>query len=88
MPKEKESIVVSDRSQITLPSALHKPPGLRGSSAPTAEKVSGKIAPTPATVIETESYSAEQIAEWNRADTLRQSQRRRLLDKLRNKPRA
>ena len=34
MPKEKESIVVSDRSQITLPSALHKPPGLRGSSAP------------------------------------------------------
>jgi hypothetical protein len=79
MPKEKESIVVSDRSQITLPSALHKPPGLRGSSA---------IAPTPATVIETESYSAEQIAEWNRADTLRQSQRRRLLDKLRNKPRA
>jgi len=40
-------------------------------------------------VIETESYSDEQIAEWNRADTLKEDERRQLLGKLKkNKPRA
>jgi len=85
----KENIVVSDRGQITLPSALRKSLGLRGNSVLTAEQVGGKIVLTPAMVIEMESYSEEQIAEWNRADALKENERSRLLGKLKKiKPRA
>ena len=85
----KESIIVSDRGQITLPSAMRKSLGLHGNAMLTAEQVGGKIVLTPAMVIETESYSDEQIAEWNRADALKEGERGQLLGKLKkNKPRA
>lgn len=85
----KESIIVSDRGQITLPSAMRKSLGLHGNTMLTAEQVGGKIVLTPAMVIETESYSDEQVAEWDRADALKDGERGQLLGQLKkNKPRA
>jgi bifunctional DNA-binding transcriptional regulator/antitoxin component of YhaV-PrlF toxin-antitoxin module len=82
MTAMKENLVVSDRGQITLPSAMRKSLGLGKSSVVTAEQVEGRIVLTPAVVLETAQYSDEQIREWNRADAFDQGERARLTEKL------
>ena len=81
----KENVVVSDKGQITLPAAMRKSLGLGRSSVLTAEQVSGRSVLTPAVVLETELYTEEQIAEWDRADAFRKGERQRLVSRL--KPR-
>jgi AbrB family looped-hinge helix DNA binding protein len=84
----KESLVVSNKGQITIPSAMRKSLGLGKSAVLTAEQVEGKIVLTPAIVLETEIYSDEQIAEWDRADRLKKSEREDLLAKSKKRRRA
>jgi bifunctional DNA-binding transcriptional regulator/antitoxin component of YhaV-PrlF toxin-antitoxin module len=74
----KENLILSDKGQITLPAAMRKSLGLGKSAVLTAEQVGGKIVLTPAVVLETELYTDDQIAEWDRADTFKESERRRL----------
>lgn len=64
----KENIVVSDKGQVTLPAAMRKSLGLGKSTVLTVEQIGGKIVLTPAIVVETDLYSDEEIAEWDRAD--------------------
>jgi len=78
----KESLVISDRGQITLPSAMRRSLGLGKSSVVTAEQVDGRIVLTPAVVVETAQYSDEQIREWDRADAFGKGERARLTEKL------
>jgi bifunctional DNA-binding transcriptional regulator/antitoxin component of YhaV-PrlF toxin-antitoxin module len=81
----KENLVVSDRGQITLPSAMRKSLGLGKSAVITAEQVGGKIVLTPAVVLETETYTDDQIREWDRADTFGKGDRSRLARKLKKR---
>lgn len=81
----KENLVISDRGQITLPSAMRKSLGLGKSSVVTAEQVDGRIVLTPAVVLETELYTEEQIREWNRADAFGKGERAKLVDKLKKR---
>jgi antitoxin PrlF len=78
----KENLIVSDRGQITLPAAMRKSLGLARSAVLTAEQVGGRIVLTPAVVIETETYSDAQIAEWDRADEFKRGERAALELKL------
>ena len=81
----KENLVVSDRGQITLPSAMRKSLGLGKSAVVTAEQVGGKIVLTPAVVLETEVYTDEQIRDWDRADEFGKGERSRLTEKLKKR---
>jgi bifunctional DNA-binding transcriptional regulator/antitoxin component of YhaV-PrlF toxin-antitoxin module len=81
----KENLVVSDRGQITLPSAMRRSLGLGKSAVVTAEQVGGRIVLTPAVVVETEFYTAEEVREWDRADEFSKSERARLADKLKKR---
>ncbi len=78
----KANLILSTRGQITLPVSMRKHLGLRGDTVLTAEEKNGKIILTPAVVMETDAYSDAQIAEWNAADTLSKSEKRKLESKL------
>ena len=78
----KETLLLSDKGQITLPAWMRKALGLGKSAMLTAEQVGGKIVLTPAIVIETELYSDEQIAEWDRADAFNAKERQKATSKL------
>lgn len=78
----KENLVISDKGQITLPVTMRKSLGLAKSAVLTAEQVGGKIVLTPAVVLETELYSDEQVAEWDRVDTFRNNERQQLSSRL------
>jgi bifunctional DNA-binding transcriptional regulator/antitoxin component of YhaV-PrlF toxin-antitoxin module len=82
----KQNLIVSDKGQVTLPAAMRRSLGLGKNAVVTAEQVNGKILLSPALVVETEIYSEEQIAEWNRADEFKKGERAKLLRRL-NKPR-
>ena len=81
----KETLIVSDKGQITLPAAMRRSLGLGKRAVVTAEEVGGKIVLTPAVVLETERYTDEQIAEWDRVDAFRKGERRRLESKLKRR---
>ncbi len=67
----KKFLTMSDKGQVTLPAAMRKMLGLNKRSALTVEVVGGKIVLTPAVVFETELYTDKRIAEWSRADTVK-----------------
>lgn len=81
----KENLVVSDRGQITLPSAMRRFVGIPKNSVVTAEAVDGRIVLTPAVVVETELYTDQQIREWNRADAFARGERAKLAEKLKKR---
>jgi bifunctional DNA-binding transcriptional regulator/antitoxin component of YhaV-PrlF toxin-antitoxin module len=78
----KENLIVSDRGQVTLPSAMRKSLGLGKNAVVTAEQTEGRIVLTPAVVVETEIFTEEQIREWDRADVFGKSERVKLTEKL------
>jgi bifunctional DNA-binding transcriptional regulator/antitoxin component of YhaV-PrlF toxin-antitoxin module len=84
----KTNLIVSDKGQITLPSAMRKSLRLGKSAIVTAEQVGGKIVLTPAVVLETELYTDEQISDWNRADEFKRNERNQLLTKMKKRRRA
>lgn len=78
----KETLVVTEKGQITLPAGMRRSLGLGKNSVIRAEQVGGKIILTPAVVIETELYSDEQVAQWDKADTFGKSERRKIHSRL------
>ncbi len=81
----KESLVVSDRGQVTLPAAMRKSLGIGKNAVVTAEAVDGRIVLTPAVVVETERYTDEQIRAWDRADAFRPGEREKLDRRLKRR---
>ena len=81
----KENLIISDRGQVTLPSAMRKSLGLGKNSVVTAEQTGGRIVLTPAVVVETETYSDEQIRSWTRDDTFGAGERANQTDKLKKR---
>lgn len=81
----KENIVVSDKGQVTLPAAMRKSLGLGKSTILTAEQISGQIVLTPTIVIETELYSDEEVAEWDRADAFEPGEYRAVSSQLKRR---
>lgn len=84
-PRKKETLVVSNRGQITLPATLRKRLGIKGGDVMILEDRGDEIVLKPGVVVEIQSYSDEQIAQWDAEDTLTGQERARILERLANR---
>lgn len=77
-----ETVLVSNRGQITLPAALRKRLGIKGGDVVILEERDNEVVLKPGVVLEVELYSDEQIAQWDAEDMLSEAERARLLSRL------
>ena len=77
-----ETLIVSSRGQVTLPAALRKRLGIAPGDVLLVEDRDGELVFKPAAVLEVERYTDEQIAEWDRNDTLSDDERARIEARL------
>lgn len=77
-----ETLIFSSRGQITLPATMRKHLGIQPGSAVIIEENQGELTLKPATVLQLEQYSDEQIAGWDKADALSAAERKRILARL------
>ena len=75
-----ETLIVSNRGQITLPAATRKRLGIKGGDVVIMERRGNEIVLKPGVVLEVEIYSDEQIAQWDTADKLDDAERERIVD--------
>ena len=73
------SLIVSERGQITLPAALRKRLGIRAGGILIVEDRNGELVLRPAAVLPLETYTDQQVAEWDEADRLTPEQRKRVI---------
>jgi AbrB family looped-hinge helix DNA binding protein len=73
-------LMVSSRGQITLPAEMRKDLGIEPGSAVIVEASGGELRLKPATVLETQVYSDDQIAAWDQADALSDQERNQILE--------
>ena len=79
-----DTLVVSSRGQITLPAAMRRHLGIKPGGVVIVEERDGELTLKPAVVLEVEQYSDEQIAAWNAQDELSDSERERILSRLKS----
>ena len=66
----RESLIVSNRGQITLPAVLRKRIGIHPGSVVIVEEQDGALVLRPAAVLEVDTYSDADIARWEQEDQL------------------
>ncbi len=76
------TLIVSERGQITLPAAIRKRLGLKGGGALILEERNSELVLKPAAVMEIEIYDEEQIAQWNKDDQLSGTDRNQIKKSL------
>jgi antitoxin PrlF len=91
MPSEwslmmRESVVVSNRGQITLPAKIRKRLGIRAGGLILLEERGDEVVLRPAAVVEIETYSDQQIAKWDKADKLSKTERTAIVKKVTGGP--
>lgn len=77
-----ENLVVSARGQITLPAALRKRFGIRPGDVVIMQDRDGEIVLKPAAVLEIDTYTDEQIGQWDEQDRLAPEERQAILQRL------
>lgn len=77
-----DTLIVSNRGQITLPAATRKRLGIKGGDVVILEDRGNEIVLKPGVVLEVEIYSDEQIAAWGAADRLDDGERERIADAI------
>ncbi len=78
----RQTVIVSNRGQITLPMSLRKRLGIRDGGAVILEERDNELVLKPAMVLEVEMYSEDQVAEWDKADRLDDGERRKVRKRL------
>jgi antitoxin PrlF len=85
----RQTVLVSNRGQLTLPSDLRKRFGIDKGGVVVLEERDNELVLKPAVVLEIEMYSDRQIAEWDAEDRLDPADRvavgRRLAGTIRKK---
>jgi len=81
----RQNLVVSSRGQITLPAAIRKRLGIQSGGIVTIEEKESEVVLKPAAVVEIETYSNEDIAQWDKEDRLEPTERNALLKRLRKR---
>jgi AbrB family looped-hinge helix DNA binding protein len=81
----RQNLLVSSRGQITLPSLVRKRLGIQSGGIVTLEERDNVVMLRPAAVVEIETYSDENIAQWNKEDRLEPAERNALLKRLRRR---
>jgi AbrB family looped-hinge helix DNA binding protein len=77
-----DTLIVSERGQITLPASIRKKYGIKGGSALILEERNNELRLKPAAVVEMDIYTDNRIAEWDEADRLADKERARIIQKL------
>lgn len=78
----KQTLIVSNRGQLTLPANLRKRFGIKDGGAVILEERGNELVLKPAMVLEVEMYTDAQIAAWDEADRLDDAERRSVLQRL------
>ena len=81
----RQTILVSNRGQITLPASVRKRLGIQSGGIVTLEEKENVVVLRPAAVVEIETYSDEEIARWDKEDRLEPTERNALLKRLRKR---
>jgi AbrB family looped-hinge helix DNA binding protein len=81
----RHNLLVSSRGQITLPSLVRKRLGIQSGGMVTLEERDNVVVLRPAAVVEIETYSNEDIAQWDKEDRLEPAERNALLKRLRKR---
>lgn len=76
-----DTLVVSDRGQVTLPKRLRERLAIKPGSALIAEERDGALVLRLAAVTALRVYSDAEVKEWLRADRVTPAERRRVLKK-------
>lgn len=77
-----DTLIVSERGQITLPASIRKRYGIKGGSALIIEERNNELLLKLAAIMELDIYSDDQIAEWDKADLLTDNERARIIQNL------
>jgi AbrB family looped-hinge helix DNA binding protein len=77
-----QTVLVSNRGQLTLPAGLRKRFGLQHGGAVILEEHNNELIIKPAAVLEIEIYADSQIAQWDSEDLLDDKQRSAILKRL------
>lgn len=78
----RETVIVSNRGQLTLPASLRRKFGLQQGGPVIFEDRDGEIVLKPAVTLEVELYSDAQIAAWDQDDLLPEQERAAILGRL------
>jgi len=78
----KQTLMVSNRGQLTLPANLRKRFGIKDGGAVILEERDNEVVLKPALVLEVEMYSDAQVAAWDADDHLDDMERQSVLQRL------
>jgi AbrB family looped-hinge helix DNA binding protein len=78
----KQTLIVSNRGQLTLPANLRKRFGIKDGGAVILEERGNELILKPAMVLEVEMYSDAQVSAWDEADRLDDTEREAVLKRL------
>jgi len=78
----RQTLIVSNRGQLTLPTNLRKRFGIKNGGPIILEEREGELMLKPAMVLEVEMYTDAQIAEWDKRDHLDDIERERISKRL------
>ena len=81
----RQTLIVSNRGQLTLPTNLRKRFGIKNGGPIILEERDNELALKPAMVLEVEMYTDTQIAEWDKEDRLDDAERKRSLQRLKSR---
>jgi antitoxin PrlF len=81
----RQNLLVSSRGQITLPASIRKRLGIQSGGIVTIEEKDNVVVLRPAAVVEIETFSDENIAQWDKEDRLESVERNALLKRLRKR---
>jgi AbrB family looped-hinge helix DNA binding protein len=81
----RKNLLVSSRGQITLPASVRKRLSIQAGGIVTIEERDHVVVLRPAAVVEIETFSNEEIAQWDKEDRLAPGQRAALLKRLRKR---
>jgi antitoxin PrlF len=77
----KQTLIVSERGQITLPKNLRDRLAIKPGTALIAEEKDGQLLLRPALVTAVRVYSDEEIQSWLKDDRITSGERKRILKK-------
>lgn len=81
----RQTLIVSNRGQLTLPASLRKRFGIKDGGVIILEERDNELVLKPAMVLEVEMYTNAQVSEWDEADRLDAAERQRVLQLLAEK---
>ena len=81
----RQNLLVSSRGQITLPASVRKRMGIQSGGIVTLEERENVVMLRPAAVVEIETYSDGDIAQWDKEDRLEPAERNALLKRPRKR---